>query len=72
MVRKEKENENLQNEDIDLNIDIQNDLREIVKAISEFQTRLQLIVRTYVKASGKNGEYRISKDFTQLELMKKN
>ncbi len=55
------------NEGIDLDVDTQGDLRELFRVATELQTRIQLLVRTYVKAKGKEGDYQINKDFTKLE-----
>lgn len=59
-------------EDINLDIGTQNDLSEMVKAINEIQIRLQLVIRAYIRANGKSGDYSISKDFTKLVLIEEN
>jgi len=58
------------NEDIIIDKDTQEDIRSIVGAIGNLKRELQLIIRVYVKANGKEGTYRISDDAAKLEKVK--
>ncbi len=52
---------------IDLDEDTSRDLMELYRAMNDVRGRIELVIRTYVKAKGEQGNYRISKDFGQLE-----
>ncbi len=41
-------------------------IRDIVRASSELQSRLQLIMQTIVNVSGAEGVYQLSEDLTKL------
>lgn len=60
------------NGDIPLDKDTQMNLRDVIKAINDLQSRMNIVVQTYINAKGKKGNYRISKDITKLELIKDN
>ena len=51
-----------------LDRDTQINLKDLVKMINELQSRMGIVVQTYINAKGKKGNYRISKDFTKLEI----
>ncbi len=55
------------NDNIDLDIETQKDIKALIKIMSEAQARLNIIAKTYIRSKGKTGNYDISKDFTCLE-----
>ncbi len=59
------------NDDIILDVETQNDLKHLINIINESRIRLQLILRTYVRAKDKKGDYSINKDVTKLERVEK-
>lgn len=59
-----------ENNFIELDKETQVDLKTLIQSVNELQIRMQIIVSTYVRVSKKKGNYRISRDFTKLELVK--
>ncbi len=58
---------------IDLNEKTQADIKQMVQAMyiartrpEEWQERINVLIRTTVYALGKEGDYNVNKDFTQL------
>ncbi len=67
-MRKKKEKVN---EDVVLDKETQEDLKELIRTSNELQTRLNIIITYYARARGKKGNYIISRDFTKLEKAEK-
>lgn len=64
---KKKEQPVNTNDNIKLDKETMGDLQRIMKSAQELQFRMELIMKTYLNARGKKGNYRLSKDFEYLE-----
>ncbi len=56
---------------VDLDKETQNDLKELNQTGQEIQMRMTIMVKMFLRGKGVKGNYRLSNDFTRLELIEK-